>query len=204
MISANPTVLFPSSNREALIAGVLIASDRISNTFLPRPRRRAAAVADGWVTSSVPAHKCQKIRTRSEEIIVFALGIDCHSPLYHEKRKPFRRSSQQPSDLVYMRRRDSLLQTIDNSPGRTRDKERCEHEKCFGYLCSCVHVNKNRRNRKERGIIPYNYDLKVKLFVDATTTCISIKTWRYINGVARVPLQQHRFRRYFVETAASR
>lgn len=75
MIRINPAVLFPTLDRKALIVGVLIASDRISNTFLPR---RAC-------DTRVPAHKCQKIRTRSEEIIVFALRIDCRSPFYREE-----------------------------------------------------------------------------------------------------------------------
>jgi len=98
---------------------VLIASDRISNTFcrrLARPRRPCDI--------RVPAHKCQEIRTRSEEIIVFALGIDCHDhhpPPPHHLSVPSHSSvfscekgnhldvarSSQQSNLVCMRRRDS-------------------------------------------------------------------------------------------------
>lgn len=72
-----PTLFFPPAlDRKALIVGVLIASDRISNTFLPR---RAC-------DTRVSAHKCQKIRTRPEEIMVFALCIDCRkSPLAKKK-----------------------------------------------------------------------------------------------------------------------
>lgn len=127
MIAINPAVLSPAPDRKALIAGVLIASDGISNTF-PAP--------GGW---HAPRRRTQMSKDKDavgRNYSVCARYRLSPPPFTAKKENHLDVAREQPSNLVYMRRRDSLPYTIDK-PEEPENKERVASARDFEqFMCA--------------------------------------------------------------------